>query len=160
MTQPRPSCACALISIAQYYAPQLTDACSPPLSPQIAGSLAAPPPCQPNTCCPQPANPRVGADRGSWHDLASRGIAGSVIPRKRLLSRGVSMATSTCRGCHARWLSSRWLSAASHQIHFQGSDTPTNAQPTTVASYLVRCIDQLDNTWDHSHQDQFSGPAA
>ena len=37
---------------------------------------------------------------------------------------------------------------------------PSNAQPTTVASYLFRCIDQLDNTWDHSHQDQFSGPAA
>ena len=37
---------------------------------------------------------------------------------------------------------------------------PSNAQPTTVASYLVRCIDQLDNTWDHSHRDQFSGPAA
>ena len=29
MTRPRPSCACALISIAQYYAPQLTDCGEP-----------------------------------------------------------------------------------------------------------------------------------
>ena len=37
---------------------------------------------------------------------------------------------------------------------------PSNAQPTTVASYLFRCIDQLDNTWDHSNRHELSEPAA